>query len=180
MIPHMPAEKLQAQDQPPSPLEERTKRRRSFIFRLGAAMIIALGGMLTLWGYFLPIATYSDMAHHPVFVQGNTNFLLPCIAIIVIVVSGVVVIQTKRPWLTFLCLGIALFVGVGTHFVYCVILVSDLGPTPLSGPGYFDFDVGALLPFVGLFLSLVGLILSIIAFSFRLTGSQSPLSQKRY
>ena len=180
MIPHMSAEKLQAEDQSPPSLEEHTKRRRSFILRLGAAMIIALGGMLTLWGYFLPIATYSDMAHRPVFVQGNANFLLPFIAIIVIGLSGVVVLQTKRPWLPFLCLGIALFVGMVTHYVSCVILVSDVGPSPLSGPGYFDFDIGALLPFVGLILSLVGLILSIIASSFRFTGSKPLPSQKRY
>ena len=179
MIPYLPAEKLQAEDQPPSPPEERTKRRRSFVFRLGAALITALGGMLTLWGYFLPIATYSDEAHRPVFVQGNANFLLPFIAIIVIGLSGVVVIQAKRPWLPFLGLGIALF-GVVTHFFYCVSLVGGLVPPPVSGPGYFDFDVGALLPFVGLFLSLVGLTLSIIASSLRLTGRKPPLSQKRY
>jgi hypothetical protein len=153
MLPQMHENKIHGEEQLPVPFEKRIERRRSRIVRIGA-IISVVGGMLTFLGYFLPMATFSDEAHHPVLVEGDANFLLPFIACIVIGLSVALVVQTKQPWLVYLCLGIAILVGLITHYYFCMRFL--ILPPPVSGPGYFDFDVGALLPFLGLFLSLGG------------------------
>jgi len=158
MITHKHADKIHGEKQFSS-YEKRTKLTRLLIDRIGG-IIIVVGGLLTFWGYFLPVATFSDMAHYPLIVEGDTNFLLPFISIIVIGIGLALVIQTKQHWVVFLCLGIAILVGLVTQYFICVRFL--ILPPPVSGPGYFDFDAGALLPFLGLFLSLVGLIVGLV------------------
>jgi hypothetical protein len=158
MITHKHEVKMDSEKQLSS-YEQRTKLTRLLIDRIGG-IIIVVGGILTFLGYFLPVDTFIDMAHHPVIVEGDSNFLLPFISFIVIGIGVALIIQTKQHWNVFLCLGIAILIGLISHYLFCVRYF--ILPPPVSGPGYFDFDAGALLPFLGLFLSLVGLIVGLI------------------
>ena len=117
MIAQTHQDEIKSDEQPSPSHETRTKLTQSLIDRIGG-IIIVVGGVLAFWGFFLPVAIFSDMAHHPIAVEGGNNVTLPFIATFVIGIGIALAVKPDLHPLVYLSLGIAILIGLIAHFFF--------------------------------------------------------------